>query len=178
MDHFPVNVRQASLESVVVVRELFVVDAEKVEDRRVEVVRRRDVLDGTKAERVGLAVRRAASDSGAREPGREACLIVVASRAQLALLDFREGRAPELGAEDEERVVEEAASPEVGDQPCERSIDADGLAPVILFEVSVRVPGRLRERRAGPELHEADVALDESARQTRPNWDVSARSRP
>ena len=93
------------------------VDAELVEDRRVEVVDVDDVLDRVVAEVVGLAVADAALDAAARHPDREALDVVVTAVA----LGHR--RATELAAPDDERFVEHPALLEVRDQGSARLID-------------------------------------------------------
>ena len=74
------------------------VEAEQVQDRRVDVgdvVRR---LDRVEAEFVGRAVDDAALDAGAGEPDREAVRVVVAAgRHLVGVARFQAGRAAELG---------------------------------------------------------------------------------
>ena len=52
----PMHVCQSAVDAVVIVGEGFVVDAQKVEDRGVEVGPRHRIFDGAPANRVGLAV--------------------------------------------------------------------------------------------------------------------------
>src|SRR5688572_29341538 len=66
---------------------------------------------GTPGPLVALAVAGAALDAGAGEPGDEGAAVVIAAGGALA-----EGVASELGAVDEQRVVEHAARLEVAQQ--------------------------------------------------------------
>ena len=67
----PVDVGESSRRTVVVIGESFVVEAEEVEDRRVEVVDVDDLLDSLVAELVGRPEAEAVPDAGAGQPGGE-----------------------------------------------------------------------------------------------------------
>ncbi len=70
-----------------------------------EVVDGDDVLHGLVAELIGRAVAEAGFHAGASHPAGEACGVVVAATGTLL-----EGRhAAELGAPDDERVLQQAA---------------------------------------------------------------------
>src|SRR5215210_5310018 len=109
-DDFAVDVGEPAVGAVVAEGQLRVVDAEQVEDGGVEVVAvsRRASAPGPL---VALAVARAALDARAGEPGDEGAAVVVAAGGALA-----EGLSAELGAVDEQRVVEQAAALEVAQQ--------------------------------------------------------------
>ena len=69
VDHVSVNVRQSAVDAVVANGETLVVDAEKMEDRRVKIVGP-DRIDRLPGPIVATTVRDAAADAGApREPG-------------------------------------------------------------------------------------------------------------
>ena len=74
-------VGQPLFAAVGVVDEPVVVEAEEVQDRRLEVVGRDDVLDRAVADLVGGAVGHAALDAAAGQPDREALAVVVAAGA-------------------------------------------------------------------------------------------------
>ena len=74
-----VDVGQAEVSAGVAVGELFVVEAEQVEHRGVEVVDRNWVLDGSEAKFVGCSVDGSAFDSAAGHPQGETPVIVVAA---------------------------------------------------------------------------------------------------
>ena len=75
-----VAVGDALLAAVGVIDEPGVVEAEQVQDRRLEVVGRDDVHGGLVADLVGRAVGHAALDAAAGQPDREALAVVVAAR--------------------------------------------------------------------------------------------------
>ena len=77
MDHVAGNVGQAELSAVVLVGEAFVVHAEQVQDRGVNVVDRDRIDRGGMSDLIGLAVAHAPLDTAARHPGQEAVPIVV-----------------------------------------------------------------------------------------------------
>ena len=84
--------------------------------------------------------------------------MMIASRA------FRAGRAAELRAEDDERVVEQAALLQVlaaGRRSADRPASTSFV--VIVLDVGVRVPFAAAAA-AVEELHEAHAALDEPPR--------------
>src|SRR5262249_50251125 len=79
INHLPVDVRQAEIAAVVVIGQPQVVEAEQVQNRRVQVVNR-DALDGRPVpDLVGFAVVDSALHSPARHPGGEGVWVVIAS---------------------------------------------------------------------------------------------------
>ena len=81
MNYSTGDVGQAVITAGVAVGQAFVVEAEEMQDRRVEVVDVDFILDRSKAEFVGRSVSRATLHAGSREPRREAEMIVVAAIA-------------------------------------------------------------------------------------------------
>src|SRR6266446_1090642 len=102
-------------------------------------------FDGLEAEGVGCAVDSAPLDAAARQPGREAPMIVVAAidaagiRARRRQLHGR--RAAELAAPDDQRIVEHAALLEVLEQGADRLIALARQPAMVDFEVIVTIPG-------------------------------------
>ena len=94
----------------------FVVDAQAVEDRGVEVVDVDGVLDDVVAEVVGLAVDDAGLDAAAGQPDGEAAAVVIAAVVVVAVRALAVDGAAELAAPDDQRVVEQAALLQVLDQ--------------------------------------------------------------
>ncbi len=113
------------------------------------------MLDGVEAELVGRAVDDAALDAAAGQPGAEALRMMVAAVA------LAPGRAAELRAPDDERLVQQAAPLEVLQQPGDRQIDLRRqLARGCVLMPRVRVP-RAAAAAAVEDLHEAHAALDQ-----------------
>ena len=75
------------------------------------------VLDGVEAELVGGAVDDAPLDAAAGQPGAEALRVVVAA------VGLRARRAAELGAPDDDRLIEQAALLQVLEQAGDRQVD-------------------------------------------------------
>ena len=94
------------------------VEAELLQDRGVDVGDVVAVLDGVEADLVGRAVNDAALDAAAGHPDREAVDVMVAAVGAL-----RAGRAAELGGEEHDRRVEQAALLQVLQQAGDRLVD-------------------------------------------------------
>src|SRR5262249_50834025 len=97
--------------AAVEIRQLFVIEAEQVQDGCVQVVDVDLVLDGGVAELVGGAVYLPALDAAAGQPRRKTARAVIAA---LAVLSRR--RAAELARPDDEGFVEQATLFQVGQQ--------------------------------------------------------------
>src|SRR5436190_1580759 len=104
------HVRQAEIASGVAVSELFVVEAEKLERRGMQIVNMHGIFGGPETEFVGRAVGLAPFDAAAGEPASEAPMIVVAAvdlarvRARLRQLHGR--RAAKFASPDDQRLFE------------------------------------------------------------------------
>ena len=117
-------------------------DAHQVQDGRVEVVHVHAVLDDVVAEVVGLAVGHALVDAGAGHQDREAARVVVAAVVGLREGALRVGRTTEFAAPDDERIIEQSALFEVGEQdlcvacllfPISRALSHNGYATACDF---------------------------------------------
>src|SRR5262245_40926517 len=103
-----VDIGNASVDAIVAKRESRVVDPHEVEDRRVQVVAVRLAGGGLPRPRVALAVGGAALDAGAGQPGDRGPAVVVATGRALG-----ERHPAELGAPDDQGVVEQATGSEI-----------------------------------------------------------------
>src|SRR4051812_21311180 len=106
------------------------IEAELVEDRRVNVAEVVRALDGLEADRVGGADDLSPLDAAAGHPHREAEVVMVAPATRFGL-----GGAAELASPEDERAVEQAATLQVGEQAGDRLVGLGGLAHVILLDV-------------------------------------------
>ena len=111
------------------------VETELVQDRGVQVGDVVPMFDGVEAELVGRAVDDAALDAAAGEPGGEAVGVVVA-----AVRLLRSGRSAELGAPDDERLVQQAALFQIRQQSGDRLVDLGAEFRVTCLERRVGVP--------------------------------------
>ena len=113
-----------------------VVDAQTVQDRRVQVVNVNWIFHHIVAEVVSLAVDNPRLDAGARHPEREALGMVVAAVVVAGELALAIDGPAELAAPDHQRVVEQPALLEVGDQregwPGRRLDTGRGRSPAML----------------------------------------------
>src|SRR5262249_35005143 len=110
--------RELVAEAVALEEQLFVVQAQEVQDGRVPVGDADRTLGGGVADLVGAAVARAALDPGAGHPDREAARAVVAAGVGrvAAGRELRDRQPTELAAPDDQRVLEQAALLEVREQ--------------------------------------------------------------
>ena len=106
------HIRETTINPIVPHREPFMIDAELVENRGVDVVDVRGMraVGGFEAPLVGLAIG-AAFDASSTHPVREDEGIVIATFAAL-----RAGHAAEFGGPENDRVLEHAALLEVFDE--------------------------------------------------------------
>jgi hypothetical protein len=109
MEERSMNIGEPKIAAAVAVRELLVVQAELVQDRRVQVVDMDTVFDRVHAELIGRAVHHAALDAAAGQHHRKAGVVMVPSRLSvLGRLSVR--CAAKLAAPDHQRFVKESAS--------------------------------------------------------------------
>ena len=114
-----VDVGQASFETVVVKRQPLVVEPQQVQDRRVEVVDGRHILDGFETEFVSRSVAEWSFDAGPGQPRGKAGRVVVSTAG--SLLESR--HATKLGTPDDERVFEQPSLFEILEQRGRRLIE-------------------------------------------------------
>ena len=159
-----VDVGEAVVAAAVTVGEAFVIEAQAVEEGRVEVVDVDGVLDGFGAVVVGASVGEAALDSASGHPDREALVVVIA-----AILLAAVGGAAELAAPEDEGVFEEASGGEVLKQGGSGAIEGAGVLAKGGFEVLMLVPA------AKVHFDEAGAGFGEAASQeTLPGEGVDA----
>ncbi len=131
-------------------------EAQLVQHRGVHVSDVVAVLDGVKAQGVGRAVGDAPFQAAAGHHDRESKGVMVAAVAPL-----RAGRAAKLGADHDQRFVEQSALLEVFDQGRDRAIDLAAVLAVIGLQPAVGVPRAGAAVAAVKDLHEADAPLDQ-----------------
>ncbi len=115
------HVGQTEMAALDFIGQAFVVDAEQVQHRRLEIVDVDGVLGRVVGEVVGLAEREAAFDAAAGHPDREDVGVMVSAERFLSLMSpwqngVRPGAPSGSAAPDDQRVVEQPALLEVFDQ--------------------------------------------------------------
>ena len=108
---------------------------------------------------IRLAVHVAALDAAACHPHREAARMMVAAVVVLRHAALAVGRAPELAAPHDERVVEKAALGEVRHERCARLVGLRALMRDAASHAAVLIPSLVEQ------LHEPHTALDETTRE-------------
>ena len=150
------HVGQSKVAPGIVVGQAFVIQAQQVQDRGVQVVDVDWVFNGVPAEFVGGAVSHASSDAAASQPHRESERMMIAT-----VLSLGSGRATEFTTPDHQRLVEQAARFQILKQTGDRLIGGEGIVLVSGFKTAVLVPG-LKASRRMIELHKANAPLDEA----------------
>src|SRR5262249_39054394 len=110
------DTRQAHVQTLHAVGQPPMVDAEAVEDGRLQVVDVDGVADDVVGEVVGFAVDDAGADAAAGHPDRETARMVVAAVVLARERALAVDGAAELAAPDDQRVLQETALLEIADQ--------------------------------------------------------------
>ncbi len=157
-----VHVGQPVVAAGVAVGEPLVVEAQQVQHRGVQVVDVDAAADHLVAEFVGLAVTEAAFHAAAGQKRRKAFGLVFAA-VRLDRRGAREilapGRAAEFAGPDDQRVVQQAAGLEVGNQGRDRLVGLGATLGQRIADIAVMVPAADRN------LDEAHARLAEPPRQ-------------
>ena len=131
------------------------VEAEQVEEGRLEVVHVHGILDDVEAHLVGGAEGHAGLDAAAGQPHRERLGVVVPAEAPAECrIGLDHGRPAELTAPDHQRVVEQPAPFQVLDQRRGGLIGGAAVRLVVPHDVGVGVPALVID------VHEPDAPLD------------------
>lgn len=114
LNHPTINIRQPEVPPRVPERQLRVVEPHDVQNGRMEIVHVARVLDDRRTPLIRRAVGRSALDAGAGQQARESAMPVIAAGGRNVVLPPRS--STELGVDDDERVVEEAALLEIDEE--------------------------------------------------------------
>ena len=79
VNHFPEDVRKPKIAPTGPIREPFVIEPQEMQDRRMEIVDRRDVFNGVHPEFVRCSVNRPAFDAATGQPHRKTGRVMVAA---------------------------------------------------------------------------------------------------
>src|SRR5205807_10384212 len=123
-----VHVSQPEIAAGVTEDQVFVIQAEQVENRRLQIVHVDLVLHDMEAKLIGSAVSEAALDATAGHPdGKGLRMMIAAEPAAQSRIGFDHRRTAELAAPDDQRLIEQTPSFEVGNESGTRLI---GVATV------------------------------------------------
>ena len=153
------HIGEAEVAAVVAEGEFLVVQAELVEDRRVQVVHVDFVLDREVAEVVGLAIREAGFEAAASEQHGKTRGVMVAARAVFLGV----GRAAKLAAPPHDRVFEQPARLQIAEEAGDGFVDAHGMV-LVLRQIGVLVPRGIVRVVGVVDLDETHAALREASR--------------
>ena len=144
-DDVSFNVGQSVVPPLVLERQLFVVDAQAVQDRRLQVVHVYSVLDDVVRVVVGPAVRHPCPHTATRQPDRKAPWMVVVPIVVVRQCALSIDGAAELAGPDHERFVEHAALLQIGDQCGGRLIRFAAQNGDLLRQFTVLIPAAVIE---------------------------------
>src|SRR5262245_53401102 len=116
--HVAVDVRQTEIAALIAIGQAQVVEANQVQDGGMKVMDADAVLGGAVADLVGGAVGVAGLDASAGHPIREGVRVMVSAGAAA----LHERQAAELAAPDDERLFQEPALFEIGQEGRDRLI--------------------------------------------------------
>ena len=128
------DVRKAEVPALEPVGESFVVDAEEVQHRGVEVMDMDDVFYGVVSEVVGGAVSDAALNPAARKPGAETLRVMVPP------YPLRKWVAAKLSRKNTQGRIQQAALLEVFNESRNRLVHLSRHEPMAFFNFTVLVP--------------------------------------
>ena len=100
------DIGEAKVSALEFKRELFVINAKKMQESRLEVVDMNGVFDHGKAKLIPLAIGKTAFDAPAGHPDGERVLMMVPAEVR-GDRPFRHGRAAEFAAPNDQGVVEQ-----------------------------------------------------------------------
>ena len=160
LDNLACDIRQPKIAAIVAIGQSFVIDAEQVQDGRVQVVDADSIDHGLEADFIRLTMVDAAANAGAGEPGGERVRIVVAARLGVFL---RQRQPTEFTSPDDQRRIEKSAALQVRQEPGDWRIGLFREASVIAEDVHVAVPTKLVVHSARVDLHAADASFDQAS---------------
>src|SRR5262245_62611164 len=99
------HIRQPEVPSLEAERQACMIDAEQVQDRRLQIVDVDRIADDVVAEVVGLAVGCAGAAAAAGHPDREAAAVMIAAVSRLREIALYKYGAAELAGPDQERGI-------------------------------------------------------------------------
>jgi len=110
------------------------VEAQLMQDRRVNIRHIVSVGHGVKAQLVRSAMLDATPNASARQPGAESLRMMITPGTLGA------GRSSKFGSKDNQRVVQQAALFQILKQACDRLIHLTGQLRVIRLDARMRIP--------------------------------------
>ena len=138
---------KGKVEALVLEVELFVVDAETIQDCSIEIANMNGVLSYIVTEIVGFAVDRTAFDAGAGHPHRVAARVMVTSVVGFGERALAIDGAAELPSPNDEGVVEHTSLFEIGYERVRRLVDVFTLVGKIFGQSAVLVPSSVEDLR-------------------------------
>ena len=125
------------MQPAVEVRKPVGVEAELLQDRRMQVFDVEAVFDGVAPQVVGLADAGSSLDSAAGHPHREAISVVITPGA---LGVFSGGLAAKLASPNDQGLVKQARRLQVFEQAGDRLVGVAGVLGVVLHQVGMSIP--------------------------------------
>ena len=154
------DARKFDVKAVNVVPELFVIYAQQVQDRCMQIMDRDLIDDSVQAEFIGFTMTDAAFNTTPGEPRCESVRIVVASGFGF---DLRDRKSSKLTPTDDQRLFQQASLLQICQQRGNWLVHFAGKATMIAFDIDMSVPAFLILRASTIELHETNAGFDHSS---------------
>ena len=133
------HIRQSEIAALEAERELFVVDAKCVQNRRVQIVNMDGLIDDVVTEVVSFAIDLPAFDATACHPHCEVARMMVATVVVFGQRSLTVDRAPKFSAPDHQRIIQHSALFQILYQGSTRPVaggchcpDCPGQSPVMV----------------------------------------------
>jgi len=152
-DDLAVDVGESEISARMTIRQSFVVEAEQMQNGRMQIMDANPVLDRSESKVIGRSVGLASTDATASQPHREAIVVVIS-----ACPAFRNWRATEFTSPDNERFLKQAATFQIAQQGGGRLINLPTQAGDRLVDILVVIPA------AQLDVDVPDAPFDESTR--------------
>lgn len=128
------DARELRIESLKLVAQSVVIDAQAMKDRGIEVIHMDGVGDDVIAEVIGFPVDLPSLDAASRQPHAEVSRVMVPTVIVLREFALRVNGATEFAAPNDKCVIEQTPLLEVGDQRSGRLIRISTLATELIWE--------------------------------------------
>ncbi len=150
------HIREPKVAALEAIREFRVIEAEQMQNRRVQIVHVNFVHRRVETEIVALADGHAAFHAAAREPHRKTIRMMIAAVA-VDVLHHR--GAAKFTAPHHQRIVQHAALFEILDQGGSSAIGVEAILRDVFFERAVLIPGFMKN------FHKTDAFFGHAPRE-------------
>ena len=139
------DVGQSEVAALIRVRQSFVVDAQQVQNRGLQIVNVDSIFGDVDAVVVGPPPGHAALNASTSHPHGKTAWVMIAAVVCFRQAALRVDRPTELAAPDNQRVIEHASLLEIPNQAGRRLVGVSALRSDLLRQVAVLIPASMEE---------------------------------